>query len=406
MIAIMEKALGEKTPFEGKAERALQWFVPVIIALGVGTGLVCLLSGLSLDKAMIRAVTVLVISCPCTLGIAIPMARVAGISLAGRKGILVRDFISFEQADRVDTFVLDKTGTVTKGQWSLRDIIALDSLSGAELLALAASLENESDHLIAAEITREAARRQVQPLSVENVEVSENGVSGVVTGKKVKIGSRGFLAAELEAGPDLPVAENRPEHSLVFMSYAGRVCGVFLFGDELKPNSIPAVSRLHGAGYRVALVSGDDDQTTKAIAKEVGIDQAQGGKLPQEKASFISALQQQGQLVAMVGDGINDAPALVQADLAIAVHSGSDLGKEAADLTLMRGDLLQLWDFVLLAKEVKKKIHQNLGFSFIYNLVSIPIAMSGLLTPLIAVSAMLLSSLSVIGNTLLLLKKG
>jgi heavy metal translocating P-type ATPase len=355
---------------------------------------------------MIRAVTVMVISCPCTLGIAIPMARVAGISLAGRKGILVRDFISFEQADRVDAFVLDKTGTVTKGQWSLREIISLDSLSEAELLALAASLENESDHLIAAEITREAARRHVQPLSVEGVEVSENGVSGVVKGKKVKIGSRGFLAAELEAGPDLPVAENRPEHSLVFMSYAGQACGVFVFGDELKPNSIPAISHLQGAGYRVALVSGDDDQTTKAIAKEVGIDEAQGGKLPQEKASFISALQQQGQLVAMVGDGINDAPALVQADLAIAVHSGSDLGKEAADLTLMRGDLLQLWDFVLLAKEVKKKIQQNLGFSFIYNLVSIPIAMSGLLTPLIAVSAMLLSSLSVIGNTLLLLKKG
>jgi P-type E1-E2 ATPase len=265
MIAIMEKALGEKTPFEGKAERALQWFVPVIIALGVGTGLVCLLSGLTLDQAMIRAVTVMVISCPCTLGIAIPMARVAGISLAGRKGILVRDFISFEQADRVDAFVLDKTGTVTKGQWSLREIIALDSLSGAELL------------------TREAARRQVQPLSVENVEVSENGVSGVVTGKRVKIGSRGFLAAELEAGPDLAIAENRPEHSLVFMSYAGRMCGVFVFGDELKPNSIPAASRLHGAGYRVALVSGDDDQTTKAIAKEVGIDEAQGGKL----ASFL-----------------------------------------------------------------------------------------------------------------------
>ncbi len=405
MIAIMEKALGEKTPFEGKTERALQWFVPVIVALGVGTGLVCLLSGLTFDQAMIRAVTVLVISCPCTLGIAIPMARVAGISLAGRKGILVRDFISFEQADRVDAFVLDKTGTVTKGQWSLLEVIPVGSLSKEKILGLAASLENESDHLIAAEITREAARRQVQPLSVENVEVSENGVSGVVTGKKVKIGSRGFLAAELDAGPDLPGAENRPEHSLVFMSYAGRVCAVFVFGDELKPNSIPAVSRLHGAGYRVALVSGDDDQTTKAIAKELGIDEAQGGKLPQEKASFISALQQQGQLVAMVGDGINDAPALVQADLAIAVHSGNDLGKEAADLTLMRGDLLQLWDFVLLAKEVKKKIHQNLGFSFIYNLVSIPIAMSGLLTPLIAVSAMLLSSLSVIGNTLVLLRK-
>jgi Cu2+-exporting ATPase/Cu+-exporting ATPase len=213
MIAIMEKALGEKTPFEGKTERALQWFVPVIIALGVGTGFVCLLSGLTFDQAMIRAVTVMVISCPCTLGIAIPMARVAGISLAGRKGILVRDFISFEQADRVDAFVLDKTGTVTKGQWSLREIIALDSLSGAELLALAAALETESDHLIAAEITREAARRQVQPLSVEGVEVSENGISGTFDDEKVRIGSREFLARELKASPDLAVGENKPEHS-------------------------------------------------------------------------------------------------------------------------------------------------------------------------------------------------
>lgn len=162
MIAIMEKALGEKTPFEGKAERALQWFVPVIIALGVGTGLVCLLSGLTFDQAMIRAVTVMVISCPCTLGIAIPMARVAGISLAGRNGILVRDFSSFEQADRVNAFVLDKTGTVTKGKWSLLEVIPVGSLSGAEILGLAAALERESDHLIAAEIIKEAAKVQVQ----------------------------------------------------------------------------------------------------------------------------------------------------------------------------------------------------------------------------------------------------
>jgi heavy metal translocating P-type ATPase len=406
MIAIMEKALGEKTPFEGKAERALQWFVPAIIALAVGTGLICLLFGLTFDRAMIRAVTVMVISCPCTLGIAIPMARVAGISLAGRKGILVRDFSSFEQADRVNAFVLDKTGTLTKGQWSLLEVIPVDFLSEEEILGIAAALERGSDHLIAAEIIREAAKRQVQPISLESVEIFANGVSGVVTGKKVKIGSRGFLAGELEASPDLPIPVNKPEHSLVFMSYAGRMCAVFVFGDELKPNTIPAMNRLHGAGYRVALVSGDNDQTTKAIAIEVGIKEAQGGQLPQEKVKFISTLQQQGQLVVMVGDGINDAPALIQSDLAIAVHSGSDLGKEAADLTLMRGDPLQICDFMDLAKKVKSKVHQNLGCSFIYNLVSIPIAMSGLLTPLIAVSAMLLSSLSVIGNTLLLTKKG
>ena len=405
MIAIMEKALGEKTPFEGKAERALQWFVPVIIALGVGTGLVCLLSGLTFDQAMIRAVTVMVISCPCTLGIAIPMARVAGISLAGRNGILVRDFSSFEQADRVDAFVLDKTGTVTKGKWSLLEVIPVGSLSRAEILGLAAALERESDHLIAGEIIKEAAKVHVQLTNIERIEVFENGISGIFDDEKVRIGSREFLARELQASPDLTVDAKKPEHSLVFMGYAGRMCAVFVFGDELKPNSIPAMKLLHGAGYRVALVSGDDDQTTKSFAEELGIAEAQGGKLPQEKANLISALQQGGQLVAMVGDGINDAPALIQSDLPIAVYSGSDLGKEAADLTLMRGDPLQIWDFVQLAKEVKRKIYQNLGFSFFYNLVSIPIAMSGLLTPLIAVSAMLLSSLSVIGNTLLLLKK-
>ncbi len=405
MITIMENALNKKTPFEGKTERALQWFVPVVIALGVGTGLVCLLSGLSFDEAMIRAVTVTVISCPCTLGIAIPMARVAGISLAGKRGILVRDFTSFEQADRVNSFVLDKTGTVTRGQWSLVEVIPVGSLAKEKILGLAASLEKESDHLIAAEINREAAKCQVQFLSLQGIEVFENGISGTFNGEKVKIGSRGFLASELENSPTFPLPENKPKHSLVFMSYADKICSIFVFDDEIKLTSIPAVQRLRAAGYRLALVSGDADLTTKTIAAEVGIEEAQGGKLPQEKASFISALQQQGYQVAMVGDGINDAPALVQADLAIAVHSGSHLGKEAADLTLMRGDLLQLWDFVLLAKEVKKKIHQNLGFSFIYNLVSIPIAMSGLLTPLIAVSAMLLSSLSVIGNTLLLLKR-
>jgi heavy metal translocating P-type ATPase len=405
MITIMENALSKKTPFEGKTERALQWFVPVVIALAVGTGLVCLLSRLSFDEAVIRAVTVTVISCPCTLGIAIPMARVAGISLAGRKGILVRDFSSFEQAGRVDSFVLDKTGTVTKGQWSLLKMHPVGSLAEKELLGLAASLERESDHLIAAEIMREAAKHRAKLVTLQGLEVFENGISAVLDGEKVKIGSRGFLADEIKSSSELSLIEEKPEHSMVFISFAGKVCGVFIFGDEIKSTSPQAVQFLRHAGFQLSLVSGDDDFTTKTIAAEIGIEEALGGRLPQEKATYISALQEQGLQVAMVGDGINDAPALVQADLAIAVHSGSDLGKEAADLTLMRGDPLQIWDFVQLAKEVKRKIYQNLGFSFFYNLVSIPIAMSGLLSPLIAVCAMLLSSLSVIGNTLLLLKR-
>jgi heavy metal translocating P-type ATPase len=405
MITIMEQALGKKTPFEGKAERALQWFVPVVLTLAAGTGLVCLFFGLTLEEALIRAVTVTVISCPCTLGIAIPMARVAGISLAGRKGILVRDFTSFEQAGRVDSFVLDKTGTVTKGQWSLLKILPVGSFPEKELLTLAASLEKESDHLIAAEITREAAKHRAELVTLQGVEIFDNGISAFLEGEKIKIGSRGFLADEINSSFELSLLENKTENSLVFMSLAHKICGVFIFGDEIKSTSSQAVQALKEAAYRVSLISGDDDLTTKTIAAEIGIEKALGGKLPQEKAIYIAALQEQGCQVAMVGDGINDAPALVQANLAMAVHSGSHLGKEAADLTLMRGDPLQICDFIDLAKRVKNKVNQNLGCSFIYNLVSIPIAMSGLLTPLIAVSAMLLSSLSVIGNTLLLLRK-
>ncbi len=405
MITIMENALAKRTPFEGKTERALQWFVPIILTLAMGTGLVCLISGLSLDKAMIRAVTVMVIACPCTLGIAIPMARVAGISLAGRKGILVRDFSSFEQANKVDVFVLDKTGTVTKGKWSLLEIIPVGSLSREDILALSAALEKESAHLIAAEIAREAAKKQLELVRLEAVEIFENGISGLLDGRMVKIGSRKFLTAELAGSAPVSIPKTKAKHSLVFMSYGGQICAIFVFGDEIKQTSGQTIKRLRSAGYQVVLVSGDEDRTTKAIANEVGIEAAQGGKLPQEKAAIVADLQASGCQVAMVGDGINDAPALVQADLAIAVHSVSHLSKEAADLTLIRGDPLQIWDFLDLAKKVKKKIHQNLGCSFIYNLISIPIAMSGLLTPLVAVCAMLLSSLSVIGNTLLLLKR-
>jgi heavy metal translocating P-type ATPase len=405
MITVMEQALGKKTPFEGKAERALQWFVPVVLALATGTGFICLLFGLTVEESLIRAVTVTVISCPCTLGIAIPMARVAGISLAARTGILVRDFTSFEQADRVDSFVLDKTGTVTKGQWSLLSVVPVGSFSEKELLGLAASLERESAHPVAAAITREAARQGAELVPLQGLEVFENGISGFWDVDKVKIGSRGFLADEIKGSSDPFMLEKEAEHSLVFLGFAHKVCGIFIFGDEIKPTATQAVEALREAGYQVALISGDEDLTTKTIAAELGIDKALGGKLPQEKATYIAVLQQEGRQVAMVGDGINDAPALVQADLAIAVHSGNHLGKEAADLTLMRGDPLQICEFVDLAKKVKRKVHQNLGCSFIYNLVSIPIAMSGLLNPLIAVSAMLLSSLSVIGNTLLLLKK-
>jgi len=406
MIRITEKALMGKTPLEGKTDRALQWFVPTILLLAVGTGLVCLLLGLGPDNAMVRAVTVMVIACPCTLGIAIPLARVAGIALAGRRGLLVRDFRSFEQAERVDTFVLDKTGTVTTGNWALQKIIPLGAFTEREALAMAASLERDSEHYIGMEIKRKAAHHAA-PANMEKIQIFENGISGQMDGAEIKIGSKAFLSEELATLSPIPqdIMPNDVEHSLVFMGVSGQLCAIFVFGDKIREGSPVVIDQLKAMGYGIFLVSGDEEKTTRRIGENIGIEKAFGGKLPQDKVHFIEGLQRKGHSVVMVGDGINDAPALAQADLAMAVHSGGHLGKETADITLMRGDPRQVTDFMGLAKKVNRKIYQNLVFSFFYNAISIPVAMSGLLTPIIAVSAMLMSSLSVMGNTLLLIKK-
>ena len=405
MIQIMEDALSRKTPFEGKTDRILRWFVPVIIGLAAGTGVVGRLAGLSLESAMVRAVTVCVISCPCALGVAIPLARVAGISVASRFGILVREFSSFEMAARVDTFVFDKTGTLTRGQWELLRVYALEDFTAERILALAAAMEATSDHQVAREIKRSARRQKIAPLPVSSVQIRDGGVVGRHKGREVKIGSRGFLQREIDASPPIsnPV-HLQPEGpvSLVYMSCDGRICALLVFGDEIRAGARETIASLAKERYRLCLVSGDGSATTRTVANAVGIPDYIGEQLPWEKAGAIEALRSSKRCVAMVGDGVNDAPALAKADLAIAVHSESPLGKEVAGITLMRGDPAQILDFMRLAKKTNRKVQQNLGCAFIYNAISIPVAMSGLLNPLVAVCAMLLSSLSVIGNTLLL----
>ena len=223
----------------------------------------------------------------------------------------------------------------------------------------------------------------------------------------IKIGSKGFIAADRNDFSFLQnaVTEYETLQSKVYMSYAGQPCAVFVFGDTLRSTAHDTMETLRNLGYGLALVSGDGEKTTRTIGNMLGIQDAYGGKLPQDKALFVRDLQTKGKIVTMVGDGINDAPALAQADMAVAIHSGSHLGKEAADITLMQGDPGKIPDYLNLAKQVNAKIHQNLLLSLLYNTVSIPIAMSGLLTPIVAVCAMLLSSLSVIGNTLLLKRK-
>jgi cation transport ATPase len=351
---------------------------------------------------------VLVISCPCTLGIAVPLARVAGISLAGRKGILVREFSSFEQATTLDAVVFDKTGTITHGQWKLLKIIHTGSMTDEEALALAASLEQESEHYIAIELRNRAKQLGLELADPTAVMISENGISGYLGDQEVKIGSRAFLKEEISAfisakGED--ALGLSPAHSYVFMSTNKELIAVFVFGDDIKQEAHGFIQKLKAMRYPLYLVSGDGSEATEAVGQKVGIAECHGGLLPEGKAAFIRRVQGEGRHVAMVGDGINDAPALAQADLGIGVSSGHDLGKEAGGITLMHAQLTQILDFLTLAKRVNKKVRQNLLFSGLYNVIAIPVAMTGLLNPLIAVTAMLLSSLTVIGNTLLLIKK-
>jgi heavy metal translocating P-type ATPase len=408
MMQIIEKTLLTKMPIEGKTDVILQWFVPVILVLAAATGVVCRFIGLSLETSILRAVTVMVISCPCALGIAIPLARVAGISIAGKKGILVRDFNAFEMARRITAVIFDKTGTVTRGNWTLQEIIAFAPFDEDRAFEMAAGLEKSSNHFIGREIMRQAQRKNIQPAAVDDIRTEENGIVGHFDGNMIKIGSADFLhetLSDFELLSGSGHLQREPKYSYVFMSSADRPVAIFVFGDTIRNGTRATVDKLLNRGFQVAMVSGDGNETTRAIAKDVGIQDAYGGRMPNDKVTIVKTLQDQNHAVAMVGDGINDAPALVQADLSLAVHSGANLGEEVADVTLMRAEPEQLIDFLRFAGAVNKKINQNLIFTFAYNVISIPMAMSGLLTPLVAVSAMLLSSISVIGNTLMLVRK-
>jgi heavy metal translocating P-type ATPase len=408
MIDIVEKVLKEKAPVEGNVEAVIRWLVPLFLVLSLGTGITCAMMGKGFEEAFIRALTVLVISCPCAVGIAVPLARVAGISMGGRQGILLRNFTAFEKSRGLGAIVFDKTGTLTKGAWVLKRIFTVGAFRESEALSMAAGIEAHSDHPIAGEVRNYAGLRGVQGAEVLRVKAMEGGLSGDFKGHVLKFGSGPFLRDEfrsLKDGGFGPLPMENGDASHVYMSLGGRPIAIFEFGDDLKGHASETVGRLKEIGFLTVLLSGDGDRTTRIIGERAGVHESHGDMGPSQKAQFVRVLQERGLRVAMAGDGINDAPALSQSDLGIAVHSGGHLGREVADVTLMRGAPEQVLDFFHLARRVNRKVLQNLLFSFLYNLVAVPLAMSGVLTPIVAVSAMLLSSLSVTGNTLLLLRK-
>jgi heavy metal translocating P-type ATPase len=408
MLTVVANALDRSSAVEARTDRLLRVFVPLVSALAAGTLAVGLLRGWPLSEALLRAITVLVIACPCALGIAIPLARVAGLSLAGADGILVRDFAAFEKAPTMDTVVFDKTGTLTTGQWRLEGITLHADLDESTALAVAAGLERGEaasagahagvDHPVAREIRRQAERRGLDPVLTTNRRAAPGGICGLWRNRPVRIGSRSFCGLSLSD-------TDRSDTSRVFLMVAGNQAATFRFADPLRPGSRPALTALSRSDRDLHLITGDEAGPTRRLVAELRLKQWRAELSPLDKSAYIKDLRQAGARVAMVGDGVNDAAALKAADLGVALYAGHPLGHEVSDITLMAGDPRQLLTFNRLAAVVNRKIRQNLGLSLVYNLVSIPIAMSGLLTPLVAVCAMLASSLSVTLNTYALVKR-
>ncbi|MEF8823540.1 MAG: cation-translocating P-type ATPase [Desulfohalobiaceae bacterium] len=409
LIGVMENALADRAGFEGPAERALRWFVPGILLLALGTAGVCYAWGLGAEEALLRGITVLVISCPCALGVAVPLARVAGISLAGERGILVHDFDAFERIRGLDTAVLDKTGTLTRGDWRLTDIVAQKDWKERQILSIAAGLEAHSGKNVARAVREAARERVIAPEEIGSVTERGNGIEGYWGRAHVALGSMDFVAGSLGSRESGPLGENPardPALSRVAMAVDGSYCATLLFGDTLRENSPAALAALREHGLEPLLVSGDGPRTTREMGAVLGIEHCLGGMLPADKAGYVRDLKAKGCRVLMAGDGVNDAPALAVADVGVGTGSGGRIGREGPSLTLMGSDLRRIPEFFGLARRVRRTVRTNLVFSFAYNAVAIPVAMSGLLNPLIAVTAMMLSSLSVTGNSLLLVKRG
>jgi cation-transporting ATPase V/Cu+-exporting ATPase len=411
IVRMVEDAQTGKGEVQRLADRISGVFVPTVMVIAVITFTAWVLLTGDVARALTAAVAVLIIACPCALGLATPVAIMVGTGRGAQLGILIKSVETLERTRTMTTVLLDKTGTVTKGEMALTDVIATGDEH--ELLRLAGAAEADSEHPIGAAIAA-GARERVPDADLPEVTrfqaTAGHGVRAEVDGLEVAVGSRKLLA---EAGLVLPEElESRAERleadgrTAVFAGWDGEARGVLAVADTLKEGAADAVQRLHDMGLRVALLTGDNARTAQAIADQVGIDRVLAEVLPGDKRGEVERLQAAGEVVAMVGDGVNDAPALVQADLGIAIGTGTDVAIESSDLTLMRGDLDGIATAIGLSRRTYRTILQNLGWAFGYNTAAIPLAAFGLLNPIIAGAAMGLSSVSVVANSLRLRRFG
>jgi Cu+-exporting ATPase len=394
---LVEEAQGSKAPVQRLADRISAVFVPVVLVIAVVTFGVWLASGNPAAEAFTAAVAVLIIACPCALGLATPTAIMVGTGRAAQLGIVIKGGEVLEATQVVDTAVLDKTGTITEGRMELADVVPAGGVDVADLLRRAGSVEDASEHPIARAVADGARDRGAVLVTPDRfVNHAGRGVEAVVDGAVVRVGRADFVGAGSDALP-LVVDDSR---TVVFAGWDGAVRGAFLVADAVKPTSRHAVAALHQLGITTVMVTGDRQETADAVAAEVGIDRVVAGVLPEQKVEVVRALQADGRRVAVVGDGVNDAPALAQSDLGIAIGTGTDVAIEASDLTLVSGDLRAAADAIALSRRTLTTIKGNLFWAFAYNVAAIPLAAVGLLSPVIAAAAMGFSSVFVVSNSL------
>ena len=413
IIRLVREAQGTKAPIQRLADQVAGVFVPVVVAISVLTFALWWGIGGELAPALVNAVAVLVIACPCALGLATPTAIMVGTGQGARAGILIRNAEALERAEKIAVLGLDKTGTLTLGRPTLTDVVVLDQReSEASVLALAAALEQGSEHPLAHAVLERAAAAGERLVAVGDfVATPGQGVSGIVDGRRLRLGAPAWFAGSVGTLPveRLTALQGQGKTVIVLAAADGPALAMLAIADTLRPTSRHAVARLQALGVRIVMLTGDNPQTAAAIAAEAGIDaggSVQAGILPGDKAAAVQALKGSGTaakgLVGMVGDGINDAPALAAADVSFAMGAGSDAAIEAADVTLVRSDLLAVADAIDLSRATLAKIRQNLFFAFIYNVLGIPLAAFGMLNPVVAGAAMAMSSVSVVSNALLL----
>lgn len=412
IIRLMEEAASSKAPISRLADRISGIFVPAVMAISLTAALLwAFVGGMDVRFCLSIAIAVLVISCPCALGLATPVAIMVGTGQAAQQGILIKSAESLELLHKVQTVVLDKTGTVTMGQPRVTDILCAPGVTEEELLCVAASAEKPSEHPLAHAIVEESQARHIPLCPVSGFRsVPGGGIQATLSGEAVLAGNAGYLAqngvslAAMEADAHRLAEDGKTP---LFFAESGHLLGCIAVADVVKPDSAKAIAALRRMGRRVVLLTGDNQRTANAIARQIGVDQVIAQVLPQDKAKCVAQLQQQGQRVAMVGDGVNDAPALAQADVGLAIGAGTDIAIESADVVLMKSSLLDIPSAMDLSRAVLRNIKQNLFWAFFYNSIGIPVAAGVLypalhltLNPMLAAAAMSLSSVCVVSNAL------